>query len=129
MNPSFIALTDELAVFFQETGNLRAALSLHQRSLNLASAIGMHRSILRSQLALAKVYMTLGMMENSLECARHCVRGRTLLLGTEHPLTLESLETFMSMQRQYMMHDTAERHFIDHSGTETKPFKHRSFRT
>ena len=101
MNPDFIALTDELAVFFLVTGSPHTALSLYQRSLNLASAIGKHESILKSQLGLAKVYMTLGMLENSLECAQNCARGRTLLLVDEHPLTLESLGILISVQRHF----------------------------
>jgi tetratricopeptide (TPR) repeat protein len=99
MNPDFIALSTELAVFFQETGNPRAALPLYQQSLNLASAIGQHDRILYIQLGLAQVYMALGMMENSLECARNSARGAALLLGAEHPLTLQSIAFFMSVQR------------------------------
>jgi hypothetical protein len=99
MNPDFITLGTELAVFLQETGNPRAALPIYQQSLNLASAIGKHDSILNIQLGLAKVYMALGMMENSLECARNSARGHALLLGAEHPLTLQSIAFFMSLQK------------------------------
>jgi hypothetical protein len=48
LHPDFVAITHELAVFYQENGNLRSALSLHQRTLKLASAIGMHRNFLKS---------------------------------------------------------------------------------
>lgn len=45
LHPDFIALTHELAVFYQETGDPRSALSFFKRTLDLATAIGMHRSI------------------------------------------------------------------------------------
>jgi hypothetical protein len=91
LNPNFIALNQELAVFFQESGNPLAALSLHQCSLNLTSSIGMHESTLNSQLGLAHVFKSLGMTEKALESSRNCARDGMLLLGPNHPLTLESL--------------------------------------
>jgi hypothetical protein len=45
LHPDFIALTHELALFYQKTGDHSSALSCLQRTLNLATAIGLHRTI------------------------------------------------------------------------------------
>ena len=90
-NPDFIALTHSLAVFYFDAGQPRPALALHQRCFHLASSFGMQEWTLTSEACLAEVYVALGMRQQALQCALSCARGRTRLLGPQHPLTLESL--------------------------------------
>ena len=91
LNPDFIELTHNLAVFYHEIGKPHTALALDQRCLTLATAIGMHECALKSEHCLAQVYVSMGMMENALECALNCARDSTRLLGPQHALTVQCL--------------------------------------